>query len=92
MKALLPWATSAVTLWGMWAVGNKRWWGWLVGLGNQVLWVTFSIAYRAWGLLPLTAALIVVYTRNLMRWRTDAILPVVVEVPREVIDRIGLAE
>lgn len=69
IKQLIPWLTSAVTLWGLYAVGNKRWWGWLIGLGNQVLWVTLAVLYATWGLLPLTAALIVLYTRNLVKWR-----------------------
>lgn len=73
MKALLPWATSVVTLWGMWALSRKHWWGWLVGLGNQALWVTFALVYEAYGLLPLTAALIVVYTRGLIKWRRDGL-------------------
>lgn len=71
MKAFLPWATSAGTLLGMWLVSQKRSVGWIVGLVNQVLWVTFAVVYSAWGLLPLTLALIVIYTRALLRWRED---------------------
>lgn len=71
MRTLLPWATSAGTLLGMWLVGQKRSVGWIVGLVNQVLWVTFAIVYAAWGLLPLTLALIVIYTRALVQWRKD---------------------
>ncbi len=71
MKALLPWATSAGTLLGMWLVGQKRSIGWAIGLANQVLWVTFAVVFQAWGLLPLTLALIVIYTRALLRWRAD---------------------
>lgn len=71
MKALLPWATSAFTLVGMVLIGNKRWQGWCVGLASQVLWVTFAVAFRAWGLLPLTAVLVGIYSRNLRRWRRD---------------------
>lgn len=69
MKQLLPWLTSAVTLYGMWVIGNKKWYGWLVGLGNQALWIATSIAFAEWGLLPLSACLVVLYTRNLIRWR-----------------------
>ena len=71
MRALLPWATSAGTLLGMWLVGQKRSVGWVVGLCNQVFWVATSIAYGTWGFLPLTCALIVIYTRALVAWRRD---------------------
>lgn len=73
VRQLLPLATSVVTLIGMWMVGNKNPLGWLVGLGNQTLWGWFIVAFHAWGLLPLSCALSVVYSRNLLRWRRDAI-------------------
>ena len=69
MKQLIPWATSAVTLLGMYLVGNKNWWGWIVGLVNQVLWIALALAFATWGLLPLSACLIVLYARNLWLWR-----------------------
>jgi hypothetical protein len=61
-----------MTLWGMWLAGSKDWRGWAVGLGNQTLWLAFIIAFGAWGLLPLSAALVVIYTRNLLAWRSEA--------------------
>lgn len=81
MKQLLPWLTSAGTLLGMWLVGQKRSVGWIVGLVNQVLWVTFAIAFEAWGLLPLTVALIIIYTRALVKWRADERIVDAVVVP-----------
>lgn len=71
IRTLIPWATSAGTLLGMWLLGQKRSIGWVVGLVNQALWITFAVTFRAWGLLPLTCALVVIYTRNLLRWRRD---------------------
>lgn len=74
MKQLIPWLTSAATLWGMYLVGNKNWWGWIVGLFNQVLWIILAVVFHTWGLLPLSACLIVLYARNLTRWRLSAAL------------------
>jgi hypothetical protein len=72
IRTLLPWVTSAFTLLGMWLLSNKRWEGWVVGIANQVLWVATSIVYGTWGFLPLTAALLVIYGRGLVRWRRDS--------------------
>lgn len=72
MRQVIALATSVVTLVGMWMAGNKDWRGWAVGLANQGLWLAFIVAFGAWGLLPLSLALIVTYTRNLIRWRADA--------------------
>ena len=71
MKFALSLATSLATLYGIWLAGNEDWRGWAVGLGNQVLWVAFIVAYQAWGLLPLTVALTFAYSRNLLRWRAE---------------------
>lgn len=75
-RQLVALATSVVTLYGMWLAGSHRWQGWLVGLLNQALWLGFIVAFSAWGLLPLNAALIVVYTRNLRRWRSESLVVV----------------
>lgn len=72
MKQILPLILSLLTIVGMWLIGNKNRLGWVVGLFNQTLWITFAIVFKAWGLLPLTLVLIVVYTRNLTKWtKTD---------------------
>lgn len=76
LKQMIPWATSIVTLYAMYVIGKKRWWGWLIGLCNQVLWVTLAVAFKTWGLLPLTVALIVLYTKNLLGWRADEAIDV----------------
>lgn len=68
---LISLATSAATLAGMWLAGSGSWTGWAIGLANQALWLAFIVAFAAWGLLPLSLALIVVYTRNLLRWRAS---------------------
>lgn len=70
-RQLVPWMTSAVTLLGMWLLARKDWRGWVVGLVNQVLWVATAVLFKTWGFLPLTCALIVVYTRGLLAWRAD---------------------
>lgn len=68
MKQILPLTLSAFTVLGMWLIGNKNRLGWVVGLINQILWISFAIIFKAWGLLPLTLVLIIVYTRNLLKW------------------------
>lgn len=71
MRQLIALLTSGFTLWGMWLAGNKNSLGWAVGLGNQALWLVFIFAFGAYGLLPLSLAPIVTYSRNLVRWRSE---------------------
>jgi uncharacterized membrane protein YesL len=70
-RQMLSLITAVLTRWGMWLAGNKRSAGWIVGLVNQVFWLATIIAFGVWGLLPLTGALTVVYSRNLLKWRRE---------------------
>lgn len=71
MRLAISLLTSAGTLWGMWAAGGKKSYAWVIGLANQVVWLAFIVAFQSWGLLPLSAALVVVYSRNHLRWKRE---------------------
>lgn len=64
----LPWLLSAITIWMTLMAGNKHPNAWLIGLGNQVLWLVWIIAIQKWGLLPMNFAMWVLYLRNHMKW------------------------
>lgn len=68
----MPYLLSAVTIYMFWLAGNKKSYTWLVGLGNQVLWLTWIIVSHTWGLLPLTAALTVMYIQNHLKWKKQS--------------------
>lgn len=65
----LPWLLSAITIWMTLLAGNQHKSAWLVGLGNQFLWLIWIFATGAWGLIPLNVALWIVYARNHFKWR-----------------------
>jgi len=55
----------------MWAAGSLKPWAWLLGLGNQVIWLLFIVSFEAWGLLPLTVGLTGMFLRNHLRWQRE---------------------
>lgn len=65
----LPWLISVITISQLVMTGNKHRNAWLVGLGNQVLWLTWIVCSASWGLLPMNAAIWIVYGRNHLKWR-----------------------
>lgn len=65
----LPYLLSAITAYTMLLAGNKKSGAWLVGLLNQALWLTWIIVSATWGLLPMTAVMIIVYVRNYFKWK-----------------------
>ena len=69
IREYLPWVLSCITIWMTLAAGNKHPSAWLIGLGNQALWLVWICSAQAWGFLPLNIALWVVYARNHWKWR-----------------------
>lgn len=68
MKQIIPYFLSAITIYMFILAGNKTRHAWLVGLANQLLWLSWIVLTQTWGLLPMNIALWIVYTRNYLKW------------------------
>lgn len=64
----LPYLLSCITIYQLVLAGNMHKNAWLVGLCNQVLWLTWILSSGTYGLLPMNLAVWVVYTRNHFKW------------------------
>ena len=62
---------SALTIYTIWQAGNRNISGWVVGLLNQILWLTFIVTREEYGLLPMTIAISFVYARNFLKWKKE---------------------
>ena len=68
IENILPWFLSIITIITMYLAGEKNRYVWILGLFNQILWLAWIFFIHAWGLLPLTFALIYIYTKNHIKW------------------------
>lgn len=68
-KTIIPYILSAITIYMFVLAGNKKKHTWLVGLGNQALWLIWIVISGTWGLLPMNIALWFVYLRNHLKWK-----------------------
>lgn len=68
VKTHLPYLLSVLTLLLMYLAGIKWRWTWIYGLLSQVCWTTWYIAAEAWGLMPLTVCLTIIYLKNHFSW------------------------
>lgn len=63
---------SAIGIFGLWIAGSKKTWGWLVGVGVQLLWITYALVSEQYGFIISALAYGFVYGRNWLAWRRDA--------------------
>lgn len=69
MRAALPWVTTATGAAVMWLAGRARTRraAWLLGVANQLPWITFAVITKSWGFIPGSLLYGSVYIRNLRR-------------------------
>lgn len=72
VRDYLPWVLSGITIQQTLMAGSLHPQAWLVGLGNQLLWLLWICATGSWGFLPLNIALWIVYGRNHWKWSTES--------------------
>lgn len=72
VTAYLPWLLSLITIVLTVLIGNKWRFAWAFGLGGQALWLLWIACSQAWGFLPLTLTLTVLYARNQLKWWREA--------------------
>jgi hypothetical protein len=69
---LIPWYWSwlltLVTVIGLWLVGSRIRWGWLVQLGANVLWVIYAITTKQYGFIIGAIVTGVALVRNYALW------------------------
>ena len=70
MHEMMPVKMLRMSITIMYLIGEKRRYSFLVGLGNQALWLTWLIYIGTWGMLPTVAAMVFMYVRNYQKWTT----------------------
>ena len=63
-------AASGVT--GIFFVGRKTIWGWLVLLLNECLWIVYAVTTEQYGFIFAAIAYAVVYIKSYLLWRREA--------------------
>ena len=65
--------SAALTLTSMLAVGQRKWQGWGLAFFNSVAVCILAVhvAPKQWALIPTNVFCLIIYTRNLIKWRRD---------------------
>jgi hypothetical protein len=66
------WILAAIGVSGIFFVGQKSIWGWLVLLANECLWIVYAITTQQYGFIFAALAYATVYIRSYLHWKKDA--------------------
>lgn len=58
------WILGILGVTGLWIAGRQVWWGWLINLVNEVLWISYAIATQQYGFILMAICYGAVYLRN----------------------------
>jgi hypothetical protein len=61
---LWSWILGILGVTGLWLAGKQVWWGWLITLINEILWITYAIATGQYGFIFMAICYAMVYLRN----------------------------
>ena len=65
------WILAVIGVAGIYFVGRKTIWGWLVLLFNETLWITYAIITKQYGFIFSALAYAVVYIKSFIHWNRE---------------------
>lgn len=69
MNEYWSWLLAVLGVSGMYFVGKKTVWGWLVLLANEVIWVVYALVTKQYGFILMAIAYAIVYIKSYLEWR-----------------------
>ena len=65
------WILAAIGVTGIFLVGRKTIWGWLILCVNECLWIAYALATKQYGFIAMALAYAAVYIKSYIHWRND---------------------
>jgi hypothetical protein len=58
---------------GIFLVGRKTIWGWLILCVNECIWIAYALATKQYGFIIMAVAYAAVYVKSYIGWRRDEV-------------------
>lgn len=65
------WVLAAIGVTGIFFVGRKTIWGWLILLLNECIWIAYAVATKQYGFIFMATAYSAVYIKSYLKWREE---------------------
>lgn len=66
------WLLAAVGVTGIFLVGKKVVWAWLILLINECIWIAYALATDQYGFIVMATAYGIVYIKSYLAWSKEA--------------------
>ena len=71
MTQYWSWLLAVRGVAGIFLVGRKTIWGWLILCVNECIWILYALATKQYGFIVMAVAYALVYIKSYMQWRKD---------------------
>lgn len=68
---MFDWILAVVGVTGMFFVGRKTIWGWLILCVNECLWIIYAINTKEYGFIAMAVAYAAVYIKSYIHWKRE---------------------
>jgi hypothetical protein len=72
MMQYWSWLLVAIGVTGIFFVGRKTIWGWLILCVNECLWIVYAVMTDQYGFIVGAIIYGIVYVKSFLHWRQDA--------------------
>lgn len=69
---LWSWILAVIGVAGIFFVGRKTIWGWLVLLFNECIWIAYALVTEQYGFIFSALAYAAVYVKSYIHWKADS--------------------
>lgn len=67
------WILAAIGVTGIYFVGKKTIWGWLVLLVNECIWIAYALSTKQYGFIVMATAYAAVYIKSFIQWQKEGV-------------------
>jgi hypothetical protein len=65
------WVLAIIGVCGIFLVGQKTIWGWLILCVNECLWIAYALSTKQYGFIAMAVAYATIYIRSYIHWRKE---------------------
>jgi len=84
------WLLALIGVTGIFLVGKKKNWAWLVLCCNELIWIVYALATKQYGFIVMATAYTIVYLKSYKEWKKESLsekiqklhFPIVTKLPR----------